>query len=49
MWTVGELQQRTLTGRVGLLPLTPEPPLPAELANYAAQLFSFHLQDFVRE
>ena len=45
-WTVGELDQRTMKGTVALLPLENPPGCPYD--NYATQVCSQHLRDFVR-
>ena len=47
MWTVGELQQRMLSGQLAWLPEEASPGF-AECGDYATHVFAIHLQDFVR-
>ena len=46
-WTVRELTQETLPGTVAMLPVDNPPGCPYE--NYATQVFSLHLREFVRQ
>ena len=48
LWTVGELEQRALPGQLALLPVAAPPHFAKQVGDYATELFTSHLQHFVR-